>query len=580
MGKTTIMVSCLDQQLTITDGPVIASGGRNEDEIRFEFCPLWEGFGKTAVFHRDGGEPYQAAITDDRCLVPSEVLQTEGFMFFGVFGVKGDAIRTSEVIKYKIVKGALTEASTPSEPTPDIYEQFLTRAGELEAQYAEVKAELAEQAEAQQTDIVAVRAEMAEQAEAQQTDIVAVRAELAEQSEAHDTDIAAVRAELGSLAAFDPQPFTASGGLIQVQTYEGAPLECVTTFEPVQASSGDPSPDNIRPISGRTSAKLTRCGKNLFPSSYATYTVNGMTAVEANDGVLISGTPTAAYASVIEYNIKLAPGIYTISGGTGPSEATYAQIGIHRADGTREYVYNRSFEVYGDEISLICIVQAGATPTAMTNYLVQPQIELGSTATDYEPYQGDTYEVDFGETVYGGRLDWTTGVLTVEWFGRTFDGTETPHTVTENGNTVAAYIRLDADLSVNNVDAMCSHFVRTYNTEDTPHFYISTKNYNLFIPKANLTSYDVSGVQTYLAAQYAAGTPVQIAYKLAEPYEIQLTAYDIHALHGLNTIFSDGGETAVSGRNDILWLTSHLIERIKTLEAALAAATAEAEVTE
>ncbi len=41
------------------------------------------------------------------------------------------------------------------------------------------------------------------------------------------------------------------------------------------------------------------------------------------------------------------------------------------------------------------------------------QIELGSTATEYEPYEGDTFNTELGRTVYGGTLDLTTGELTV-----------------------------------------------------------------------------------------------------------------------------------------------------------------------
>jgi hypothetical protein len=36
-------------------------------------------------------------------------------------------------------------------------------------------------------------------------------------------------------------------------------------IEPVQAGSGDPSPTNVRPISGWTGANVTRTGKNLLP---------------------------------------------------------------------------------------------------------------------------------------------------------------------------------------------------------------------------------------------------------------------------------------------------------------------------
>ena len=41
------------------------------------------------------------------------------------------------------------------------------------------------------------------------------------------------------------------------------------------------------------------------------------------------------------------------------------------------------------------------------------QIEIGSTATDYEPYQGDTFTLDRGQTVYSGSLNWQTGLLTI-----------------------------------------------------------------------------------------------------------------------------------------------------------------------
>jgi hypothetical protein len=43
----------------------------------------------------------------------------------------------------------------------------------------------------------------------------------------------------------------------------------IITFGPTQSGSGDPSPDNIRPISGLNELNITLCGKNLFNiSSY------------------------------------------------------------------------------------------------------------------------------------------------------------------------------------------------------------------------------------------------------------------------------------------------------------------------
>lgn len=42
----------------------------------------------------------------------------------------------------------------------------------------------------------------------------------------------------------------------------------------------------------------------------------------------------------------------------------------------------------------------------------QIQLEVGDTATSYEPYNGEILTAEFLETVYGGTLNWTTGVLT------------------------------------------------------------------------------------------------------------------------------------------------------------------------
>lgn len=124
MGKTLIRVECIDQRLYVAASPAVASGGRNEDAVEFSFCPLWEGFEKTAVFYRTETEQYHAPVTDDRCIIPHEVLADEGTMYFGVYGVKGDITRTSEVVRYRVVKGAIVEGTSPSRPTANIFAQI------------------------------------------------------------------------------------------------------------------------------------------------------------------------------------------------------------------------------------------------------------------------------------------------------------------------------------------------------------------------------------------------------------------------------------------------------------------------
>lgn len=125
--KTIINVECIDQDMIITNSPVLASGGVHENYIAFKFCSKWDGLGKTAVFYRNEKEKYQSVInTEGLCEIPHEVTASEGIMYFGVFGVLDDATKTTKVLKYKIKQGAMTDALLDStEPTPNIFEQIL-----------------------------------------------------------------------------------------------------------------------------------------------------------------------------------------------------------------------------------------------------------------------------------------------------------------------------------------------------------------------------------------------------------------------------------------------------------------------
>lgn len=139
MGKTVIKVSCIDQRLTKQNYPILASGGKNEDEIEFSFCPLWDGFEKAATFRLNDGEAYHAVVSENRCIIPHEVLADAGWIEFGVFGVKDGITRTSENLKYRVVKGAITEDTKPSDPTPELYEQYMERVVHVEERVTNIE---------------------------------------------------------------------------------------------------------------------------------------------------------------------------------------------------------------------------------------------------------------------------------------------------------------------------------------------------------------------------------------------------------------------------------------------------------
>lgn len=130
--KTIITVECVDQDLMITNSPLIASGGLHENYVSFKFCPKWDKLSKTAVFCKNENEKYYAVIdANNTCEIPHEITDSEGAMLFGVVGVSNNITKTSKVLRYKIVEGAIVEGATPSDPTPDIYEQLLANYADI-----------------------------------------------------------------------------------------------------------------------------------------------------------------------------------------------------------------------------------------------------------------------------------------------------------------------------------------------------------------------------------------------------------------------------------------------------------------
>ena len=58
--------------------------------------------------------------------------------------------------------------------------------------------------------------------------------------------------------------------------------------------------------------------------------------------------------------------------------------------------------------------------------------------------------------------------------------------------------------------------------------------------------------KSWLDAQASAGTPVQVAYKLATPEPFQATGNQaLPAVAGLNTVYTDGDSLDVTGRQDL-----------------------------
>ena len=186
------------------------------------------------------------------------------------------------------------------------------------------------------------------------------------------------------------------------------------------------------------------------------------------------------------------------------------------------------------------------------------------TKAGLESYTTDIYNISFpaeAGTVYGGTLDATNGVLTVDKAYYQFNGTETPASFAEFTTVKRATFRLS---SLGLPDAMAMAGVPnsgetglfshgkyltawTGTSADVPHGYADVSNLHTYLPFENATS---DSVKAYFSSQAENGTPVQIVYSLATPITYQLTPTEVKTLLGVNNIWADTGDVSVSYRAD------------------------------
>lgn len=368
-------------------------------------------------------------------------------------------------------------------------------------------------------------------------------------------------------------PLEESGNPVVCYPVAGYPLGVKAKWEPMQEGSGTPSPENIRPIKGRDSVKVERCGENLLKFPYATSSANrnGLVITSQQDGsITVNGTATADTWYVINQNIEKRLPMNTpmaLSGcPAGGSTKTY-YIGLYlggkwfsdSGNGNTDVKFTTREVASRVEVSII-------KGTVCNNLTFYPKIEVGTTITPYSKYQSTTNTLTLPETAYGGEVDAVTGEGRKTWKMLTLDGTE--HWIADD-NVVEGM----RSYFVPNAVAVTDTPIATRSTEVCTHYRII--EYNAGVESALLSGepyayivtnrFDsVEGLKAYLAAQHAAGTPVQICYKLKTPTPFTATgAQPLPALAGANTVLTDADSATVTGRTDP-------VKRIEDLEAAVA----------
>ena len=297
-----------------------------------------------------------------------------------------------------------------------------------------------------------------------------------------------------------------SGTLVQMDgLVEGYPLGVKVSWKPTQEGSGDPSPENIRPIKGRTEVKVERCGENLLNiKPFDTRIQKGITFEYVPEGgIHIQGTASASADSPTFPVWHLPPGKYY---GLDMGAGLAASIVVLR-NGRNQWLNTKGiFEILAGDVTKYwyAIVANGAT----LDNTIYPYIVPGTTApTTYTPYIGRTNTLTLPENVYGGEVD-------AEGKGQETWG-----------------------------------YIDSYAGETLPAEWICDR--------------------AAYAAGTTPPNGAQVAYKLDKPKPFTAAGgAAIPALSGTNTVLTDADSVTAAGRADPIQTIAKLSDRIAALEAA------------
>ena len=220
---------------------------------------------------------------------------------------------------------------------------------------------------------------------------------------------------------------------------DGEELKCqsaVVTFTPKQSGSGDPSPENVRPISGWDSVGLTRTGNNVLNA------LSSFQFLKQNyygNNLVINETEKTA-----NFNAVLSTGYYGLIQNTSPEYPTYYEFKentsytfIFKADGNTDYLNiavsftdgtntdsfrksNRDSDGYITYVSpsnkTVRSLYIGKYNGTSTFYYDTFCVMEGThTRADFEPYNGETYTATFPSTVYGVEYEFVSGKCQNKW---------------------------------------------------------------------------------------------------------------------------------------------------------------------
>lgn len=340
----------------------------------------------------------------------------------------------------------------------------------------------------------------------------------------------------------EPHLATVSGSVATFDTDMRSKLkECKINFLPVQSGSGDPSPTNIRPITGWTGVNIWHSGENLFPyiEPEKTNYYSGITIYNNGHNIKISGkTSGSLYRSITSAWVADGERVYIY----GVPDLT--------GTGAYWYVFDGSNLVYGENINGSSFVTRSGKSTMLAigvdsgmNSTID--IEFTPVLCKQSPNQ---IPVSFGAngTIYGGYVDLVSGELTAEWssvLGSSlawFKGSVYPYFATNKLNSGNSSL---PGIAWPDVSIICDSYRTFPSRNNNDSFYDNISDYTVWQHgnvAGSVRQIRVKDTRYETLEDFNASIAnVSFGYKLATPITYPLSPEIIKALKGVNNIWSD-----------------------------------------